>query len=213
MLARNDLLVEITEKLTYVMPDWDEIARIFSDNSDRYPKKNTKQQRILTGYLGELHLRVSLEKSCEGLEERVAFNPIKEGDSTKNYRFKFSCGQLYAVNKSNRRYHSEIDQIVLVDGMPVLFEIKITSSSKHRGGSRGISCYMREERINYVIKPIKELFNSNCGYVFVVSRNKIKPTSPVQQNFERMGAIIVPLYTDGNGFENDALTAKFRYGL
>jgi len=148
-------------------------------------------------------LRDSLEQICKGLGDRVVFDPIHGGESAGRYIFESSLNNKLLVMKKDGATYSEIDELLLIDNLPVLFEIKLSIYKGRRGnvtqinpGKRGVKHAMNVSRINFMLNPIKSYFQSRCGYVLVVYPEQITSRSPLQAEFINQGGILRPFYTD-----------------
>ncbi|MEK6846590.1 MAG: hypothetical protein AABY16_00315 [Nanoarchaeota archaeon] len=100
--------------------------------------------------------------------------------------------------------------------MPVLFEIKLSNYKLNGSSSKGrthgcITRTLREERIEYLARPIRELFSaSSTGFVLVIDPYQISKTSPIQQDFRRRRGILVPFYTSRDTYRKIEVPALMR---
>ncbi|MDI6721429.1 MAG: hypothetical protein QMD85_03495 [Candidatus Aenigmarchaeota archaeon] len=218
MPARNKLLLHITGMLQGAKPDWEQMVAKFR-RTPMYKEENYNLSN-LAGKLEEIWLQVTLEDICSPFGDRVVFDPIRNGTLEGNYVFKHYDDGLKAVDRLNGSIYSEIDNLLLIDKMPTLFEIKI---KRYDGGPKratrkpsyaSIKYFMREEMINYLLEPLKEYFQTEeCGYVLIASADQILKKSPLQQRFEREGGILVPFYTDRYSYRKEVMEIALSYGL
>jgi len=105
-----------------------------------------------------------------------------------------------------------MDQLIVVDGMPTVFEVKV---SRMWGLTQDLKHSMSEERIDHVFVPLKEYFGfERYGYSVVTNSNKIKPElSKVQADFEEKGRILVPLYLGSHEHKSETKRIKEETGL
>jgi hypothetical protein len=230
MLKQNELLVYTTKKLTGMEPDWEKVVKRFRDtwifenvNYDDYS---------LASRLSEIHLRLSLEKVSENLDW-IVFDPVDTIKSTKSYRFKYLDSGLTVISKENGKMHSQMDEVLLIDNLPVLFEIKLTRHYTSKGrscgtgkkrmflkdrithpGSIGVTHAMRKGRIKHITDPLKEYFKTcDCGYVLMIYPEQIRDDSNIQMYFRKMGGILVPFYTDRETYRAEVPEIKKKYEL
>ena len=217
-LEQNELLIEITKKLSGTDPCWDKIATKFKDIPHDYRRKYNENN--LASHLSETHARVSLENICKNYQDRIVFDPIKNGQRTENYLFEINC-ELKVKRLNNGEDYTDIDELLLIDGLPVIFEIKVgkyryhVNSRKHPASpsSRGVAYAMNEQRIDYLIDPVKEFFGCNPGFVLVTTKDHIRKYNPTQNHFRELGGILVPLYTDRICYKKDVAWANSKYNL
>ncbi|MBI1969920.1 hypothetical protein HYS48_04465 [Candidatus Woesearchaeota archaeon] len=201
-LQRNDLLVHIVQRLSELRPDWDEIVRRFK-NSQAYLEKKYNDQS-LSGYLSEIHLRVSLEKICVGLEGRVTLDPIPNETFTDHYDFRHR-GDRFIVFRRGRT-HSEIDQVLAIDGFPILFELTL--------GKYDIRTAMRGKTLKRVLHPILEYYKTDkCGYAVIIAKDYVKPNAKLQVRFQERGGVIGTWYTAVATWHAEVARVKEQYNL
>ena len=192
MLPSNDTLEKITSRLAYYPPNWTEtIARFKQSWQYQSGKINLPHTCSL---LAEIHIRVALEEISEGME--TSFDCLKDGDKSDNYQANIREGQLYIKNSG--KDYVEIDELVIVDSLPTIFEIKLTNrrtKRDRRGPShRGINEMMKPKTIERFSRPIQEFFG-NCAYV-LVAYPQIVDFGKVQKEFEALGGKLIPFYLD-----------------
>jgi len=138
MLTHTELLRTITSQLNSRPVDWDEVL----DRFKRHPLigQRTIGTNLLSETLSKIHLRVSLEQICAPFSDLVNFDPIADGSNTDNYVFRHQHGRL-AVYRSDGSIYTVLDQLLLVDGLPVLFNMRTGSYS-----AAGSSSYTYQKR-------------------------------------------------------------------
>ena len=211
MISKNPLLIDITDKLALAQPDWEELAKSFKAGSlFQFGKFDFGN---LVSALSELHLIISLEKICSRYDaetrKKIIFDPIKPGAKVSDYKFANSrSGQLVVYR--NGKIHSEMDLLVQIDSLPVLFEVKLNVKRKtgrnidQSPSTRGVHHAMDTKRANYLLTPICKYFRcANAGYVVVVPKNISNDVSPIRQEFRERNGIIVPFYTDKGSFRQE----------
>ena len=165
-------------------------------------------------FLSELWLRTRLEELAQNYRWRIINQPIVSGASTKHYIFGDCFSGLSVRRKRDGKIRSQLDALALIDGLPVLFEIKLC------GYRLNGSCYrahgsvvrnMRDERADFLSRPIREFFGTyRTGYVLVLSNDQIKDNSPIQEDFKGRGGLLVPFYIDKDSFRRFEVPALFR---
>lgn len=214
MLAQNELLLLITSQLALRPPDKADLVSRFK-SSQWYADRNYSPDNLFS-LLSELHLRSSLEKICASFLGRVVFDPIHDGESTLNYVFRHRYGTLHVLDKSGNDY-TEIDQLLIVDGIPVIFEIKLTPR-KNKGGTtpndRGINYLMTDRHIDHILAPLTEYFKTDkIGYVLIVYPSLINEGSSTQIRFLEQNGILVPFYADRMRYRTEVLALQKANGL
>ena len=223
MIHKNDLLVKITGELAEAKPDW---AYLREWNSQKLLEISEELDSNVVSSVSERHVQQSLEKICSELKDRALINPIRPGQ-IGGYTFKRPKNKNVYVQKG-RHVYSEMDALIVVDSLPVLFEVKLSTSEtksatasmgwkngfvkKHtaangkvrKPGSLGVNYAMTEQRIDYLLHPIREYFGQEeCGYVLVILPEMIKPGSDTLKNFINSNGIVVPFYTSRSAFIED----------
>ncbi len=170
----------------------------------------------LASRLAYTHLRVTLERICEGFDSEVVFDPISETSTKNQYTFeirhplgeldvKKPFSRLVVVKRRSGEAVYEIGELVVVDELPVLFEIKLGNYRGSRGKSQkskmthrtgdGVVYAMRSDRLKAILRPLEEFFGRHLGFVLVIAKDQITPQSSVQQDFTERGGLLVPFYT------------------
>lgn len=216
MLTKTPLHDQIAEKLANREPDWQTVCNQFIQ-SRTYNRLNTCMQRgdiplsNFAGHLAEFHLRVSLEDICTelGAQSRVVFDALRPGLRSKNFKFcTDKTGLLYATRIATGRNYSEMDEVMLIDNVPTLFEIRIKNGKnkgrKNGNGHRGHAYNMREQRVNYLLAPLKDYFKTEkASFVFIIPPDQITDESTVQMKFKERGGILIPFYTERHAYKED----------
>lgn len=201
-------------------------------NSPRYtPRKHSEV--YLVHRLSELHVRNALEQLCKEFPGRITLDPINVDvcDSTQNFSFQYRHGALIVHRQGSPNDYSEIDELALVDGLPVLFEVKFTRTNGHwmRRGNKGRlrhefapglftkptelgSFYaMEEQRVRYLLEPIKEYFGMpDCGYVLIVPKEDTDHT-PQIKDFVKRKNLLVPFPATRDKFHDDVYHIGSRF--
>ena len=230
MLAQNDLLVTIAQQLSE-RPILSEVVQGFRE-TELY-KTGSYDDNNLPTYLSEIILRILLKKASAGLEDRIVFNPIPNGRRADGYTFRHLPfkGKL-GIFLGDGTSYTEVDEVLLVDGLASVFEIRIanyyskkrySTGSKRRPwdrenrprGSMGVKHALKMERINHLLRPFVTYFRSNCGYVFVIGKEQFRQDiSTTQLEFARHGGILVPFYTDVRTYrEIEVPRIRQEYGI
>ncbi len=191
-LASNSLTKVVTERLKRMKLDWRLMARMFKNSHSYYDDNN------FSGRFAEKYVRTALENACEDLEEQVILDPILSEKRTKNYLFVPKQGNvlIYTPDKQNC---CELDELLLIDNLPVIFEITI---AKWKGGIGGVNASKRTSRtihkfmpklLDVKIKPVMEYYERPCGYVIMALPDQVHMNSPYVKNFIDIGGIFIPL--------------------
>ena len=229
MIAKNDLLVDITDKLALAEPDWEKVVARFKDGLFfQFGHFNFDN---LVSVLAEVHVKIALEEICKSYDsetrEKIVFDPVEAGIRAGQYIFGCnSADQLTVAKDENLRFgrerqtYSEIDLLMLIDKLPVLFEVKLhvkrrrSRNIKPAPGMKGIYHQMENERIRHVLQPIFKYFGcSESGYVIVVPKDIANNNSPIQEDFRKRNGIIVAFYKDRKNFREEVGEINKKYGL
>ena len=204
LLAYNEALLHLANQIALNEPDMKRV----SERLKVHPKLEQviNDDEALFSLFSEVHLRVVLEDICaeNRLNGMVKFDPILDGTHTKNYFFRTCQGSLEALKKKTWDVNSEYDSLLTVDGLPSIFEVKLSKTSlKYSEIKKAFS----EEYIRRVTTPIKEYFGRDCSLVLVTYGSFIKPAiHPEQIEFWKNGGVIVPVNLGYHSF-------KGRYNL
>ena len=180
VLVRSDAVAAVSTELSGAVPNWEEIERRIRGGS-------ALSLSVLKGRLLEIHLRILLETMITQ-NPHFKLDPIPDGSETDKYRFVKKDGAGYlVVDKVTRRPLVEYDEIALIDGIPVVFEVK-AKLGRERVAVSG-------ERISRIFDPIAEYFGGDeYGYFVLVSRDFLNGQYLARQSFEEMGGFLVPLF-------------------
>jgi len=211
MLTKTPLHDQIAERLAKRWPNWSQIADRYS-KSKAYEhllhcaRKNEIPLGSFAGHIAEMHLRVALEEICKelGAQDRVVFDPIKSGSRGKYFKFYTDKEErLFAVAPNGTDY-SEMDEPMLIEDIPTLFEIRIKNSHggrKHKMMSH--SRLMSEDHVNYLLAPLRDYFNTPQGaFVFIIPPASVKENETAQA-FKERGGLLVPFYKNRHDYHCD----------
>lgn len=227
MLAQNDLLREITNELAGRKPDEARTLACYH----RLPRGGNTTDFV--SEWAEAVVRANLEEICAKFAGtgRAQFDTIAPGSFAGEFIFERRVGKNLVVSKFQekvigrggyRRYadYSDIDELLLVDSLPVLFEVKASGKSyEFKYGwppnKSYVNLAMRPERIKYLLAPIATFFHvQDCAYVLVVTKDFYRTeTSPLQADFVKRGGIIVPLHATQDELRIEAARVKESYGF
>lgn len=217
MLTKTPLHDQIAEKLAKREPDWFTVCAAFLKSRPyHHLQKCLRRSDIplsnFAGYLAEMHIRLSLEEICKELElgDRAVFDALRPGLRSRKFKFCTNkTGLLYAddINSTDKRY-SEMDEVMLIDNVPTLFEVRIKEGKnkgrKHGGANRGNAHTMREQRVEHLLEPLKDYFRTEkASFVFIIPPSQIYDKSPVQLKFKERGGILLPFYKDRHAYQEE----------
>lgn len=213
-MGQNELLKALTQELAGRKPDWHKVVERFK-RSSMYQRGY--EENNLASRLSEISLRVLLEDLSSDIPGRIVFDPIKNGEHAGRFKFMHVDGTLHVREDDDRDWYSEIDELALIDKLPVLFEVKLSryhyKGPKPSAGGRGVAYAMKKERVAYLMRPLRRYFKSNCGYVLVMPHNQINLRSSVQRQFEDDGGIMVPFYADRRSWREEVKEIRRVYNL
>ena len=204
LLEKNNLEEEIINYLLNSPTDW---ARVVESYKNVYGDQKVDEH--FAGLLAEVNLRLKLEDLSTRYSERLMLDPIKHEAETDNYLFLNINNKFFIEDKRNNKTHSELDEFAIIDGLPVLFEVKTGyykdgSRVLEKNNHRKIQYAMRLDRVEYLIRPLEEYFGSKCGYVLLIPQDYIYPYSSLQRELIANNGIISSL-----GFKRK----EFRYNI
>lgn len=223
VISRNRLVEEIVQVLPAMSPDWEMIALEILQSQDYQERK--LDWRDLRSWASELWLKTSIETLAQRYPRSIDTHPIPEqstiGEKTfATHRDHFT---VYEQQKNPAlallyptKTYAEYDAIIEIDGLPVIWEVKMMKNigrvalgKSHSSNPRKT---MHPYHIDYFTKPVRDWYEENrgvgnFGYVVVFPPEHINPRSEVQQRFQAMGGMIVPFYTTFDGFQEDLLGA------
>lgn len=181
-LASNPLL----EKLSFVFAISQLDSETLTDQITRlggYLGDKHKKAAQVPGALAEAHVdRVLAKFAIENPEAKI--DVIPDDSATENYKFvRGSTGNLKAIEKNSLgqipKDIAEYDQVVVIDGLPVIIEVKSSSRNVHSGE------HQDTKRLNNKLAPLKEFFGTDTfGYVIVSpqDRNMVRLRQPFRAN-------------------------------
>jgi|GEM_PF-4314465 len=201
-------------------PDWDIIRKRFEDLPIFKKKISSKNKAYeLHQYakdFSELHLDISLEHIAQNFKSgEIQFLPKYDQNSPRingDYKlYNNDSGRIIIETGQTVRW--EYDQIILVDNIPTVLEIKIRQwdtgkmrKRKQEDGTYTIergSCVvnnLRSEIYNKKINQVKKLFDQDVAYIFIISKDQsnfvFKFSNQVANQFLQDNGKIVPFYTD-----------------
>ncbi len=174
MLVNNQLFREIASKLAYRLPEVEAIDVIRGNPVVQSGAlTNDRGNTNLAGIYGEVCVRLALEKICRG--KNVHFDAIPHGENAGEFTFRYNRYGRMEVH-GNSGVYSEIDEILKVDGMPALIEVKLVNGhNKSSGGpsGRGVVQAMSRDRVKCVTQPVREYFGCDCAYAIVIFQNQL----------------------------------------
>jgi len=226
MMLQNELLVDIARQYSdrsRSIPDdehWKELADRFK-RSKTFENGNYNCVNI-SSYLAEIDLSLFLEDMNSQFGDLVQLNPLDhlvDGPQQGQFQFKRHLDSLNVLKDG--KVYSNIDQCAVIDGLPTLFEIKL--SKYHQGGrnyryrrktrprvnknrvnknrverhpsNKGTRYAMDPKRIKYLLAPLVQAFNTNeLAYVLIVPLENISPRKEDQSRFEEQGGILLPFF-------------------
>lgn len=199
-LISNSKLKSLTKKFAETPPDWEKLSSLFIEEvlfgvNDKFDDSN------LSGILSELHLRIFLENESK-TDKSVQQTPIPFQTQSGNYKFiEGRLGGYEVFNQATQNQVVEYDYLNSVDGLPVVWEVKMTTSSDDTFQEA-----LSLRRVNKMLPPLLKYFRSTqYGYVVVVPKSQIRKRgmSSCQDNFIKMGGVIAPFYTNLEAFKKE----------
>lgn len=223
-LIRNEKLDTICQELflnyNKYSPDWINIMEIFKETPEfkqRYSFIIDEYKRRFT----EIDLDLRLEKIAEKYPEfNISLKPFEKEIETDNYKLYYNdAGRVCAQLKTKKEKKFEYYKLILIDMLPVVFNIKLTQwdlpplHSSGRGKSirmgRGIKNNLRPEMYNRTLYPIREHFGQDIGYVMIIPRDihenkkSYSTEGSIYRKFKENNGIVVPFYTARKTFTKD----------
>lgn len=223
-------LETICQELHEIPPDWEKIKNRFYQTHDRKKRKKVFYLNQLVQRFSEIHLDISLEMVAEkepGCNISFGFEENVEG---KKYQLiRKPSGRVFAIWEEGEKEY-EYDQLILVDGQPVIFEMKVrkwnTGKTRKRmlGGVQTIekgSCVKNQLRADFYnpkLNPARQYFDMEVGYVIVLPNNQYNKVlqsmnDPIVNQFFRKKGILVPLYTNRQSFRKEVREKAEEYHL
>lgn len=190
-LITNPTLEEIIGQIQNTEVGWNDlISRSLQAYSFYLPRGNNN----LTGTIGELILSEAL-KEIASKNERVQLNPIPSATISGGFIFSPSSipGGMMVFQDTGPKIRSycEYDALISVEDLPIIFEIKMTTS---QNSDTGLGRALDIDKIARKLLPLERYFASrDFGYVVVAPRNAIQDRHPRHIEFKDMGGSFLPL--------------------
>lgn len=188
LLKTNPTLLKVIERITGNIPDPDVLLATLNPkqlekmNGD---KTNGGKNGDILGHLAETHLAQSLISLSEVFPGLVV-NPIPNGTETDDFVFRVYGDHNYVVHKKNTgAAYIEYDAFTLVDGLPVVWEVKFGYS--YNGA-------LKNKRVKKILEPLTQYYgDSTAGYVVVTPKASVDESNDAQNKFIERGGILVTL--------------------
>lgn len=216
-LASNSWTNLVAKRLKYLRLSEGDLTGQFKHDNTYYNKDNSN---VFVGRFAEMYMRAALKKACEDLTEKVRFYPIVRSRQTANYFFWLKQSGIQVYTSSNRQQCCELDDLLLIDNLPVIFEATAAKwNGEHGGGCNASKRHCRAihkfapKLLDARIKPVQEYFNSSCGYVIIALPDQIHLNSPYFQNFIDRGGLFVPFPFTYDEFRKEAESFKKNHDL
>lgn len=166
-------------------PDWENLTQSVTQLSSPY-------NGAAHGRLAEIHIGSLLNFQVKSdLFKDVCRTVSLDQTKTQNYIFSERGGQLYARNR-HRKDVAEYDNIIVVNGLPTVVEVKATNSSKK--GRNPMNRLLNSDWRQQFFRPLQEAFNTNrFGFVVVTVPERISLDSPTQRTFKENGGKIIAM--------------------
>ncbi len=188
----------VCNNLRAMPADWNSIISRLQDTLLHYGRINIYDH--LVGLAGEQWLRASMAKLREETEGNleIVLNPFGESASTTDFNFSYFYGNPAAFRVSDNARVAEFDFLALIDSVPTLFDISLTSKKQ---GARKKEHFRKIKRR---LKPFVQLLGE-LAYVLIVpsdvySRQNRK-NSCLSQYITNEGGVVVPFYLTKREFE------------
>ncbi len=201
-------------------PDWGSIQKRFEDLPIFKTKISQKNKSYeLHQYakdFSELHLDISLEHIAQNSPiKNIQFLPrYTQKSPLQNQDYKMynnDSGRI--IIETDQGVHWEYDQIIMVNNVPTVLEIKIrqwnTGKNRKRKQEDGTytlekdSCVknnLRSEIYNKKLEPVQKLFGRDIGYIMVISKDQypfvFNHSETIVNQFIQDNGRLVPFYTD-----------------
>jgi len=211
-LKSNRVTSRITNELKDRIPDLNAAAT----NYKQHPKFNPKnpkfnRRRCHVALLGVQLFRHVIQASVADICKDVIdaqVNPFEEME-TDHYVFQ-PHGRIFVASpkingNGNGRRPQVYNTVVYVGGIPIVFDVSLNGN----GGMNPL----RRDRVNLVIRPMMEFFNTdNVGYVVIKPRDLIGYDRP-HEEFKESGGLLVPMLYDRRTYLNRVAQAARKHGL
>ena len=207
VLVSNPELRRLVQALQYAKIDWEKIF-------DNYFNEQFEAQRGLhsmqRGSIAEIALRYLLKKHCLA-SQKLQADPIPDESKTVNYRFKYDKkGGLGVFSRERGIQVTEYDATVLVDDLPVVFEVKM--SGKTTNGC--LYDALKPNKVLGKVGPLAEYFGKNeFGYVVATPSDLMREVDPYQVRFKAYGGILLPFFGSRQEYNRMISALKEDYSL
>ena len=233
-MEKNSELGIICRELYEHPPDWDVIVDRFKSHPNHNPEKPI-YLHIYAKYFSEIHLDVCLEKIVKRHSDlNIRFNPVREASETRDFVLGYDKDGRLNANYRNRDTEAfyEYDQLLDINGLPVIFEIKLTCWTKASKMKRktvegkevmvigtAIRNYLKPEVYYKRLDPIFQYFECEPGMVMIIpkdifhNKEAMAPKGSYYKEFKRKSGVIVPFYTDRKSYRDQVVKAVLEKGL
>lgn len=208
-MIKTPELEKLCDELGRCLPNWDAIEMRWRACS----LVGGQELKYLTEYIkefSELHVDICLEELARNNSEfKIEFNPLPERQAGE-YKFHYSASGRFFVRKKldEKELNYEYDSIILVNRLPVIFEIKLQKwyTGRKRLG-HNLNDALKPKYYNTKLKLIRLLFNSDIGYVVIVPKDifqeKVTMQSYLVHNFISDNGLFLPFYTTRKSFREE----------
>lgn len=186
-LATNDDMDLLCAVIETMRPDWDMISEDLSHINDR-------KRQSLHGRVAEQHVTRLLEYLAQSdLFKDVLQMQDLAGKTTKDYRFINLDDHLYVKKRrENGLLVAEYDNILLVNGLPTLVEVKAKGHASD--GSRPLSNLFNPDYRNRLFRPLQDYYQTNTfGFIIVTVPEIISDRSTNQARLIGYGGKIIAM--------------------
>ena len=195
-LLTNETLNLIIGGLEKIVPNWNHLYDTLTD-AQKLKIQGVKNGDLL-GRLAEVHVSRVLDSLAEDNPTIIRW-PIANGQETKDFRLEKSGHNYVAYKKGGTTACVEYDMLTEVEGLPVIWEVKIGYS---------LAQAINSHRIKTIVKPLAQYYgHAEIAYVVVA------PTGPNQQTisqekFIEKGGMIARIPTTRTLFESNIRSAN-----
>jgi hypothetical protein len=214
-MISSESIDKLCTKIGQQQPFWPNIKERF----EALPAFKKKLPLMISQYaqdFSELYLDLALENICKFAEFNSTIlphyhstNPLKQGE----YKLYHNYMRRVIINCNNNIFW-EYDQIIHVDNIPVVLEMKIrqwnTGKKRKRKQQNGSYTFeknncvknnLRPELYNRKLDPVRKMFGQEVGYIMIIPCDQYESTqhSPLDSivgQFIHNNGKIVPFYTD-----------------
>lgn len=184
ILTTNPGLEQLCKRISSIKPDW------------TYLHKQMKRRGITDrdnahGLYGEMHVQKLIRnaKRPNILGERIKTDLIPDGKRKGKYIFYAGEWGSTVVKGRDKMPIVEYDDLLEIDGLPVVIEVKRNSLNSLGKLNKALS----DERITKIFAPLEEYYETKTfGYVVVTSQECIKKDQDLQNAFKERGGILIP---------------------